>query len=278
MIFTWCKNRIIQSTSNFFCGSRSGQSNVNEPLLRIMELHPSGAIYFIKIVMLSSTTSALFVGILCYTFLSEWDHCGVQNKRLRLWNIGHCVLQLIQTPLRTVFFLRLQGKPLHLVQDEIKSMATSMAWKVSKILSIISYGWFILGVVWLMNAKCPSCPALFRLTLSIIGIWFARLVITLACFYNSFPVQIEEKPGRVSATKDEIECLVTTRIEGGGCDACAICLSDFEQAQVVRHLPCTHFFHTKCVDRWLRRHRICPLCLHDITKEKKRKTVWYNER
>ena len=33
---------------------------------------------------------------------------------------------------------------------------------------------------------------------------------------------------------------------------CVVCMSDFEQRQVVRVLPCSHEFHSKCVDKWLK--------------------------
>ena len=33
---------------------------------------------------------------------------------------------------------------------------------------------------------------------------------------------------------------------------CVVCMSDFEQRQLVRVLPCSHEFHAKCVDKWLK--------------------------
>jgi hypothetical protein len=42
---------------------------------------------------------------------------------------------------------------------------------------------------------------------------------------------------------------------------CAVCLQELEHGDVVRVLPaCTHFFHSSCVDPWLRANASCPVC------------------
>ncbi|XP_028893638.1 ras guanine nucleotide exchange factor P isoform X2 [Zeugodacus cucurbitae] len=42
--------------------------------------------------------------------------------------------------------------------------------------------------------------------------------------------------------------------------SCVVCMCDFELKQVLRVLPCSHEFHAKCVDKWLRSNRTCPIC------------------
>merc|ERR1719438_365644 len=46
---------------------------------------------------------------------------------------------------------------------------------------------------------------------------------------------------------------------------CVVCMSDFETRQVVRVLPCSHEFHAKCVDKWLKTNRTCPICRGDAS-------------
>ena len=60
---------------------------------------------------------------------------------------------------------------------------------------------------------------------------------------------------------------------------CAVCLDGFSPGNVARTLPCSHFFHQGCIDRWLKvdeseppqqpfdrqpgKLRTCPLCKAD---------------
>jgi RING/U-box domain-containing protein len=42
---------------------------------------------------------------------------------------------------------------------------------------------------------------------------------------------------------------------------CCVCLSGFEANQEVSELPCKHFFHRGCLDKWFdNKHTSCPLC------------------
>lgn len=41
-------------------------------------------------------------------------------------------------------------------------------------------------------------------------------------------------------------------IHSGDQTSCVICICDFEPRQTLRVLPCSHEFHAKCVDKWLR--------------------------
>nr|XP_017234728.1 PREDICTED: E3 ubiquitin-protein ligase Os04g0590900-like isoform X1 [Daucus carota subsp. sativus] len=46
---------------------------------------------------------------------------------------------------------------------------------------------------------------------------------------------------------------------------CSVCLSEFQESENLRLLPkCSHAFHVKCIDTWLRAHSNCPLCRGDV--------------
>ncbi|XP_052200265.1 uncharacterized protein LOC127806790 [Diospyros lotus] len=70
---------------------------------------------------------------------------------------------------------------------------------------------------------------------------------------DSFPV----KHYRVPDTSDS----------GDDAAQCYICLSEYEEGDKIRVLPCHHEFHMSCVDKWLKEiHGVCPLCRGDVSE------------
>ena len=42
--------------------------------------------------------------------------------------------------------------------------------------------------------------------------------------------------------------------------SCAICIAKFEEGEEIKTLVCFHKFHSHCIDDWLKRNGICPIC------------------
>ncbi|KAK6635573.1 hypothetical protein RUM44_000826 [Polyplax serrata] len=68
---------------------------------------------------------------------------------------------------------------------------------------------------------------------------------------NTFPHKYKRMKKNVENSEDYIE-------------KCTICLSEFEESEDVRRLPCMHLFHIECVDQWLSTNKRCPICRVDI--------------
>ncbi|XP_024366323.1 E3 ubiquitin-protein ligase At1g12760-like [Physcomitrium patens] len=53
---------------------------------------------------------------------------------------------------------------------------------------------------------------------------------------------------------------------------CCICLSSYEDGVELRHLPCSHHFHSTCISKWLRINATCPLCKYNIVHGNRNRT------
>ncbi|KAM7279691.1 hypothetical protein ACFE04_006825 [Oxalis oulophora] len=44
-------------------------------------------------------------------------------------------------------------------------------------------------------------------------------------------------------------------------NVCPICLSEYQSKEILRTIPeCNHYFHSTCIDEWLRMNGTCPIC------------------
>lgn len=53
-------------------------------------------------------------------------------------------------------------------------------------------------------------------------------------------------------------------IDSFGRQVCCICLARYVDNDELRLLPCGHFFHKDCVDKWLKINALCPLCKAEL--------------
>ncbi|XP_042032917.1 E3 ubiquitin-protein ligase At1g63170-like [Salvia splendens] len=164
--------------------------------------------------------------------------------------------------------------------------------------------WFVVGNVWIFGGHSSSseAPNLYRLcivflTFSCIGyampfILCATICCCLPCIISVLGIREDFSQNR-GATQDSINSLPTYKFkmkkskskehssnapEGGivaagtekeraisGEDAvCCICLAKYVNNDELKELPCSHFFHKDCVDKWLKINATCPLCKADV--------------
>jgi len=81
---------------------------------------------------------------------------------------------------------------------------------------------------------------------------------------------IDELPTRKFVERSKPEDEKTREVDSSGSESnimcCCVCMEVFKTSENVRTLPCLHFYHTKCIDKWLSANRTCPICKFDVTK------------
>lgn len=262
------RRALVQRTSAFFDAEDVERV---DPLVEIVRRDPESAAWFIRVVMRFSNASGVLVSVACAAFLFlGWTGCGSCDRPFRWWLLVHAVLQIMQVPVRMVFLMKLRDAEQRegSFEECVASLTSSPAWRLSKSVSFVTYAWFVLGVVWVMNADgCSACPGIYRLVLAVIGQALARVVLAVACYRALFlraAPPTEETSKMEAAEPADIQKLPTVTFSDGLLSerdmSCAVCLCDFEQGDQLRRLPCGHYFHQKCIDEWLHRSKKCPLC------------------
>jgi hypothetical protein len=70
--------------------------------------------------------------------------------------------------------------------------------------------------------------------------------------------------GSAGASKDLINSIIKTKLKNDHDDDCCICMDQMKKNTLVRILPCTHTFHARCADKWLKQKNSCPMCQRPI--------------
>eukprot|EP00271_Cylindrocystis_brebissonii_P021165 TRINITY_DN7420_c0_g2_i1.p1 TRINITY_DN7420_c0_g2~~TRINITY_DN7420_c0_g2_i1.p1 ORF type:complete len:1505 (+),score=293.49 TRINITY_DN7420_c0_g2_i1:76-4515(+) len=75
------------------------------------------------------------------------------------------------------------------------------------------------------------------------------------------------EPSRKGASSDVINRCPTndvTAADVAQAASCVICIEEVVEGESLRSLPCDHRFHKKCIDTWLVRQALCPVCKRDV--------------
>lgn len=243
-------------------------------LTQVAFFDPQGTVSFIRNVTRLSTGFTLATGVVTLWYLLDsWSRCESCNRPFRWWLLIHSILQVLQLPMRfaTSFLVHAAQEAGESISDCVTSITASPAWSWSKALAVAHYFWIILGVVWWMHLETsPSCPDIGDFTVVIILSCVVRAVAAMVLFRIHWTVQEDpsEAPKPVGASKNQIADLPMVRLPeipcGEEAPSCSICLVDFIGGEVVRKLPCGHYFHDSCIDSWLGRNKNCPLCITPI--------------
>ncbi|GKU90877.1 hypothetical protein SLEP1_g4821 [Rubroshorea leprosula] len=53
--------------------------------------------------------------------------------------------------------------------------------------------------------------------------------------------------------------------QNGSNDSCVICRLDYEDGDTLTMLACNHSYHLECINNWLKRNKVCPLCNTEVS-------------
>ncbi|KAL0330796.1 UNVERIFIED_CONTAM: E3 ubiquitin-protein ligase [Sesamum angustifolium] len=118
--------------------------------------------------------------------------------------------------------------------------------------------WFVVGNVWIFGGHSSSneAPNLYRLCI---------VFLTFSCIGEENKSG-GDKENSSSAGEGGIVAAGTEKERAiSGEDAvCCICLAKYVHNDELREMPCSHFFHKDCVDKWLKINATCPLCKAEV--------------
>ena len=80
------------------------------------------------------------------------------------------------------------------------------------------------------------------------------------------PLQIVKQKKTIDNLGEIIgeQTLTKEMLEKGEQKNCSICLDDFVEGDKIIYLPCFHYYHSACIEKWTKTSDKCPLCNIEI--------------
>lgn len=215
---------------------------------------------------------------------------------MRIWVLGYvfgCIVSVILLYWRYwAFYVSQQRDDSDMEQQRShdESRALHMMEKFRTSVELFFAIWFVMGNVWVFESRFLSyhrAPKLHLLCISLLS-WnavtysFPFILFLLLCCcvpmlstflgYNMNMASVDR-----GASDEQLSSLPSWKYKEIGNkedlrnwalqnenSECCICLAKYGDKEEIRQLPCSHIFHLKCVDQWLRIISCCPLCKQEL--------------
>ena len=134
--------------------------------------------------------------------------------------------------------------------------------------------WLLVGSLLLLAGWQLAMYAALLLFFRMETLTVSSPMLPLAQQYYEQPQQNDKPKPFEGLTQEQLQAMPVSVYEGGREDAvCAVCMDDVELGQVQRVLRCGHAYHQPCIDPWLLKKRVCPLCVQSVRPTPSRPTV-----
>ncbi|KAL8033356.1 hypothetical protein ABFS82_13G156300 [Erythranthe guttata] len=209
---------------------------------------------------------------------------------MRIWVSGYafgCFLSLVLLSWR-YRLVYLIGTDIEQQRNHEESRNMQCMYKFKTWLELIFAIWFVMGNVWVFDARFDSfrhAPKLHILCISLLAwnsvsysfpfILFVLLCCCVPLLSSILGYNMNTGSHQKGATEEQLAGLSSWRykvLELGTSaknhefPECCICLAKYREKEEIRELPCNHIFHLNCVDQWLKILSCCPLCKQGIEK------------
>eukprot|EP01004_Peranema_trichophorum_P007395 NODE_6171_length_917_cov_32.732997_g5580_i0.p1 GENE.NODE_6171_length_917_cov_32.732997_g5580_i0~~NODE_6171_length_917_cov_32.732997_g5580_i0.p1 ORF type:complete len:255 (-),score=6.61 NODE_6171_length_917_cov_32.732997_g5580_i0:87-851(-) len=214
-----------------------------------------------------------------YILLLHRDNDSSIDSWLRFSIIIRFILALPR-PFMWYRIFQMHGQARTLVEPQVVSeqlirLHHSPVMKGNLVMSQVSYFWMLVNTIIAFTFRNSSdlCRHLSYhcfLNIIILGLMnFLRIVIFVFVSKPGFVKKISITYIEKNTKKITWESNIYDSKSDIYPTDCSICCMPYEESDIIRILPCSHWFHMECIDKWLTEYQSsCPLCKSTLNKGK----------
>jgi len=184
-------------------------------------------------------------------------------------------------------YMRLSGKPIRAIAEYVKKgvICVEIGEAFIKLVGWTTFFYWsqILWSDFSSSKTCYEGRNLWDLVnwIFILGVTvWAAIVVTLALLIaccclpciitaiKSFRAQNDEERRKKLGVLDAMIKTKYNEEDFATSKECAICFCEYGPDDDVSPLPCKHYFHSECINNWIKENPTCPMCREPITAEK----------